>query len=492
MITSMVYAKHDKKYWGRFVDNSEVTHVYKSLLELIKRVGASKIYTYELGANGGVEFIRDLLANGFNYNAETLLKDNDFFYLCDTSYNFLFIRVKYNHRLINIYDLANFYNVDVSSLNSITTRLVTYKYAVQSLPDNHAYTLTGQTASEYKKYLKNHGVWFNELFERLPNNIEKFCARSFVGGICIANPKYLQQKLKVYQYDYNNLYGDILASCPLPYGQPMYVKGNAIEKTTGDYELAIQHIRARIISKSRVKWFKIKTDINFYEKTIDDSRYIIDVWLTSIDFDQLQQDYRLEELEYIDGYLFQASPCLFDDYITNNYSKKVAADNGWIEQLYKGYNNRLFGYFGKKSRHEYIEFKLTANKRLTRLPYKLDNKPIYSPLSAFVAAYGRSMVLPYIRKYYNKWVYTDCDSLFMLEPIPELPVSAELGDFKLKTGVAKIYGIKKYIFNYNTYMAGLKKQKLSYNTKPGDVIISTQTKYTTTGKAELVEYKYTI
>lgn len=492
MNKTLIYIKNKKKYLSSFVDDT-ATHEYKSLLDLIKdNKFASKIYTSDLGRMGGLILIKELLADGFKYNADSLLKEKEFFYIVDTSYAFLFIRVKYNKHVVNFYDLNNFYNVeDIDTLPSIKSKLETLKYAVKALPIGHAYTLTGQTANEYKKYLKKKGVWFNVIFERLTAYVEKFCARAFVGGICTYNSKYLGQNISVYQYDFNNLYGYILSSYMLPFGQPKHFDGNTFEMLD-DYSLSIQHIKARIISKSRVKWFKMKTDINFYEKTITDTRYVVDLWLTNIDFAELQKDYVLEDIEYVDGYVFQASAHLFDDYVRANYEKKASASDGWIEQLYKGYNNRLFGYFGKRTRHNYLEFSLTKNKRLTTSRYTLDTKPVYSPLSAFVSAYGRSMILSYIRRYYDDWIYTDCDSLFMTREIEELPVSSKLGDFKLKTGVAKFFGTKKYIFNYETYFAGLKKQKISYSVNKGDVIVSKQYKYTASGEAKAVDYKYTI
>ncbi len=492
MSRTIVYFKDKKKYLSSFVDDT-ATHEYKSLFDLLKdNQYATKIYTTNLGKMGGLILIKELLANGFKYNANSLLKEKEFFYLIDTNYTFLFIRVKYSRRVVNIYDLNNFYNVEeIDSLQTIEAKLDTLKYAVKALPGGHAYTLTGQTANEYKKYLKKRGVWLNVIFERLAPYVEKYCSQAFVGGICMYNRKYLEQKLNVYQYDFNNLYGYILANCMLPFGQPQHVVGNSFEMLD-DYTVSIQHIKARVISKSRVKWFKMKTDINFYEKTIADTRYVVDLWLTNIDFEELKKDYTFENVEYIDGYVFQASKHLFDDYVNANYDKKASAPNGWIEQLYKGYNNRLFGYFGKRIRHNYLEFSLTKNKCLATSRHTLDTKPVYSPLSAFVSAYGRRMILGYIRKYYDDWIYTDCDSLFMTREIEELPVSAKLGDFKLKTGVAKFFGTKKYIFNYETYFAGLKKQKLSYNVNKGDVIVSKQYKYTASGEAKAVDYKYTI
>lgn len=491
MNKAFVFLKKDKKIIGSYTDNMAI-YDFKTLLDMLKSLNdVSKIYTCDLSKNGGVMLIKELLQSGFSYNKDSLLKDNDFFYLIDTSYTFLFIRVRYKRKIINFYDLNNFYNVDIDTVATVECKLDALRYAVNSLPKNHAYTLTGQTASEYKKYLKNNGVWLNVIFEQLPVYTEKFCAKSFVGGICAVNKKYLNQKLKVYQYDYNNLYGYILANKLLPFGQPTHVIGNSFDMLD-DFTVSIQHIRAQVKAKSRVRWFKIKTDISFYEKIIEDTKYKVDLWVTSIDFEELKKDYELKEVEFVEGFIFEASTHLFDDYVINNYNLKSNASNGWIEQLYKGYNNRLFGYFGKRISHNYMEFNLTASNRLTTSSSQLKAKPVYCPISAFVASYGRSMILNYIRKYYDDWIYTDCDSLFMRRPIKELSVTNKLGDFKLKEGVAKFFGIKKYIFNYETFFAGLKKQYLSYNAKKGDVIISQQYKFTASGEAKPVDYKYTI
>lgn len=492
MNKTLIFLKDNKNFAGSYIDNVDLAICkYKTLLDMLKSSNVSKIYTYNLARNGGIELIKDLFLNGFRYNKDTLLKNNDFFYLIDTDYKFLFIRIRYNRRIIHFYDLDNFYNVDIEELKTLEDKFNAMKYAVLALPQNHAYTLTGQTANEYKKYLKEKGVWLNTIFERLPEYTERFCAQSFVGGICAVNKKYINQKLKVFQYDYNNMYGYILANCLLPFGQPEHVKGNSFNMLD-DYTVSIQHIRAQIKSKSRVKWFKMKTDISFYEKIIDDTRYKVDIWITSIDFEELKKDYDIIEVEFLEGFIFEASQRLFDDYVIKNYELKSSAENGWIEQLYKGYNNRLFGYFGRKTQHNYIEFDLDKKNMLKVSKYQLAAKPVYCPIAAFVAAYGRKIILKYIRKYYNDWIYTDCDSLFMTREIKELTVSNKMGDFKLKKGVVKFFGIKKYIFNYETFFAGLKKQYLSYNVKKGDVIISQQYSFSKNGIAKPIKYKYTI
>ena len=103
----------------------------------------------------------------------------------------------------------------------------------------------------------------------------------------------------------------------LPFGKPIYFTGEYKENKM--YPLYIQTIRCKFkIKKDKIPTIQIKEKNLFFQSNeyIEDSKgEAFVLTLTSIDLEMFFKHYDVEELEYIDGFMFRGIRGLFDKYI---------------------------------------------------------------------------------------------------------------------------------------------------------------------------------
>lgn len=232
----------------------------------------------------------------------------------------------------------------------------------------------------------------------------------------------------------------------LPFGKPIYFKGQYQENNI--YPLYIQSIRCKFkIKKNKIPTIQIKEKNFFFQSNeyIEDSKgEVFLLTLTSIDLEMFFNHYDVENLEYIDGFMFRAIQGLFDKYIDYWIEKKIEAGkegNKGKRTIAKLQLNSLYGKFAKsttvKSKYPFIGDDGVIHFTISEAVQK---NGIYIPIACFITAYARRKTIETsqkikeysILKYgIDKYIYSDTDSIKTILSPEELIQFCEIDDYKL-------------------------------------------------------------
>lgn len=232
----------------------------------------------------------------------------------------------------------------------------------------------------------------------------------------------------------------------LAFGKGIYFKGKY--ELNHIYPLYIQTIRCRFkIKKNKIPTIQIKEKNFFFQSNeyIEDSKgesFLLT--LTSIDLEMFFNHYDVEDLEYIDGFMFRGIQGLFDKYIDYWIEKKIEAGkegNKGKRTIAKLQLNSLYGKFAKstiiKSKYPIIGSDGLIHFTMSEAVQK---NGIYIPIACFITAYARKKTIETsqkIKEYsinkYNKdmYIYSDTDSIKTTLPVEELSQFCEIDDYKL-------------------------------------------------------------
>lgn len=300
---------------------------------------------------------------------------------------------------------------------------------------------------------------FRKLFPILKNEVDDFIRNAYRGGVCQVNPKYVNKEIHIDNvYDVNSMYPYQMCTQMLPFGYPEYFQGRY--HCDYDYPLYIQRVRI---------CFELKEG---YMPTILENRLLVcsfanfDSYIKStngtmqeftfsdIDLMLVFRHYHVYEIEYLDGYKFQASTNLFKKYIEPLYIEKCNS-KGAKKQLNKILINSLYGKFASQT------------KRYNQVPKLRDDgvviyevsdlattiASIYTATSVFICGYAHLQLFNAIDDNIDIFVYCDTDSIHLNGFAKEGSIkvdSKELGAWKLESAEnpvikARYLGPKCYI-----------------------------------------------
>lgn len=323
--------------------------------------------------------------------------------------------------------------------------------------------------------------------------------QAYKGGWCYLNPDYKCKDIgKGNVYDVNSLYPSRMYYEKLPWGKPMYFKGQY--KQHNRYDVYIQKFSCEFsIKPGKLPTIQLKNSRGFNptEYVTDSNGDCITLCLCKIDFDLFLDHYNIYNLEYIEGWAFRSSDKLFRDYIDKWIAiKNESTINGnkGMRQWAKIMLNSLYGKFAlnpkcAKKIPELLEdgtVRYRAGEPETR-------DPIYLPVGAFITAYARNYTIrsaQKIRDYslqkYGKdmFVYSDTDSIHTTLSAEECKSLFEIDSVKLgawkhesKFEKARFIRAKTYVEYINgklnvtcAGMPDIVKEKVTWdNFKPGMV-----------------------
>ncbi len=256
---------------------------------------------------------------------------------------------------------------------------------------------------------------FKYMFPVLPHSVDADLRQAYKGGFVYLNPQFKAKELtNVISYDVNSLYPSVMYDKPLPYGEPVYYKGEY--KKDKKFPLYICVITANFKLKDGfIPTIQLKNSFRF-----NPTQYLttsngepVQMTMTSVDFELFQKHYDIIDIEFVCGWKFKAVTGLFKDYIDywGNIKKN---ETGAKRQLAKLMLNSLYGKFG------------TNDRKCQSIPYfdKTDKivkfkkgeetieKPVYTALACFVTAWARHITITSAQAVgINNFVYADTDSL---------------------------------------------------------------------------------
>lgn len=295
-----------------------------------------------------------------------------------------------------------------------------------------AMTNATDAMKQYKKIITPTA--YAMYYPKVTREVDDFIRRSYKGGFCYLNPKHKGKELhEVYTYDVKSMYPSVMTECLLPFGQPEYFEGKY--KQSQSTPLFIQEIyidcklkEGHIPTIQRKKFMMVKLDY-----LIDTHGERINLVLTSVDLENLYNDYDIFEIEYVQGYAFRAADYLFKDYVEKFFKLKESS-TGAKKQIYKIFLNSLYGKFAM------------AMERCQKIPRVEDGilkfinddstevDSMYTAVASFITAYARQKLLKAIRANVENFIYCDTDSIHLTAPAIEIAEGNNLGQFAIENG----------------------------------------------------------
>ena len=291
---------------------------------------------------------------------------------------------------------------------------------------------------------------FENLFPVLPIEIDSDIRRALRGGYTYVNRKFQNQVVGCGQvYDVNSMYPWAMHECLMPYGIPQFFEGEY--EPDSQYPLYIQHVMIDVkIKEGHLPTIQIKNN-RFYNdrEYIDETDCDVELWLTNIDLEVINEQYDILSITYINGWKFRGIKGVFNPYI-DKYMEIKKREKGAIRQIAKLLLNNLFGKFTSNPNHT-GRHPVLDDKDIVR--YEMNEEeigdPIYTAVGVFITSYSRQRIQTSAQAVYDRFLYADTDSIHILGmDIPDIPIDdVELGYFKLESTFnrAKYIRAKTYV-----------------------------------------------
>lgn len=303
-------------------------------------------------------------------------------------------------------------------------------------------TIGSCALNEYKTIIGKKK--FDLLFP--PSEHSEDIRQSYRGGFTYLEPQFAGKVLQNgIVLDVNSLYPDRMRYCLLPYGNPIFYRGEY--KPDEIYTLYVQMIRCQFkLKPGKIPTIQIKNSMFFtgneYLTTSGDEE--ITLVLTSVDLEIFLDHYEVYNLEYVAGWKFKGAYGLFDEYVDKWISSKEQAsreENWGMYLISKLFLNSLYGKFGTstiiKSKVPYLD--------KNDVVHYYDSEPeqkegVYIAMASFITSYARQKTILSAQKIkddYNagrsniQFVYADTDSLHCISPDFSLPEDLEIHPTKL-------------------------------------------------------------
>lgn len=254
---------------------------------------------------------------------------------------------------------------------------------------------------------------FDKLFPVVTPDLNENFRLAYKGGFTWLNPRFKEKDIdEGMVFDVNSLYPSQMYSRPLPYGLPIYFKGEY--QHDPDYPLYIIHVKCDFkLKEGKIPTIQIKGNPAFKENEyLTSSNYEYpDLYLTNVDWELMQEHYELYDVDVIEGWKFKSKTGLFKQYIDKwTYLKNNS--EGAIRQIAKLMLNNLYGKFATNPDSTRKEPYLKEDQSLGfRKGEKEIRDPVYTPMGAFITAWARYTTITTAQKCYDRIIYCDTDSI---------------------------------------------------------------------------------
>lgn len=276
-------------------------------------------------------------------------------------------------------------------------------------------------------------------------NADAYIRKSYKGGWCYLVPTKAKKRMhNGLTADVNSLYPSMMSSESgnrFPVGMPTFWKGNYLPvacKSSSIYYFV--RIKCRFqIKPNRLPCIQIKSNFRYpanewltssdvyNKKTKTYHRYFVDengeeqdstviLTLTCTDYQLIQEQYDLLDLEILDGCFFNSAMGIFDDYI-EKYKKIKLESTGALRTLAKLFLNNLYGKFASSSNSSFKYAYLKDDKSLGFATVEAHEKKVgYIAIGSAITSYSRNFTIRAAQANYyghNKrgFIYADTDSI---------------------------------------------------------------------------------
>ncbi|WP_142416111.1 DNA polymerase [Bartonella massiliensis] len=261
-------------------------------------------------------------------------------------------------------------------------------------------------------------------------------------------------KEEIEVYDVNSM-GPAMMLKPLPIERPYYYRGKI--ETNRTFSLGIQrfYVNSAELKPNKIPMLNNNTPLlrggveyltHVSEHEMDEKKTFM---LTLPEFELFKESYHYEKLECLDGYVFKAKDCFFNEYI-NEFLKIKNSDDKTIKRIGKMFLNTLSGKFGENPRRYecFIEFENDL-QRFYRKDEPFYRKCGYLPIAIFMNSYARVFLIESIYKIgVENFIYCDTDSIHCLktENAQKLNIHpSKIGAWKLENSDKKLSQLNIYL-----------------------------------------------
>lgn len=307
-------------------------------------------------------------------------------------------------------------------------------------------TMASNAFNDFKKRCPN----YRSYFPLLDPEIDKFCRKSYKGGFTWLSPLYTEKECgKGVVFDVNSMHPSQLKYKPMPIGQPVAFDGKYEDDPL--YPLFIISFSCSFDLKAgKIPSIQLKNTMGYipnqYIETTNGE--IVDLVLTSVDYELFLDNYDIRDIEYYGGYKFKSCTGLFTNYVdywTEQKIKSKREGNKSMTALAKLALNSLYGRFGLNGRGDKKEPYIGDDGAIHQMTVEgEDRDTVFVPVASFVTAYSRKLIIETaeaMREYtLNKYgfdgmIYTDTDSCHVTgideNDYEELGKLIEIDDYKL-------------------------------------------------------------
>lgn len=263
---------------------------------------------------------------------------------------------------------------------------------------------------------------------------DKIVRKAYKGGYTYLKPEYVEVDIKDgITLDVNSLYPSVMYYELLPYGEGKCFKGKYEQDNL--YCLYIQKLSCQFgLKPNHLPTIQIKGSRLFGETEYltDSGDYEIELTLTNVDLEIFLAHYDVYNITWLGGYKFKGQHDLFRNYIDYWYSLKEKAtleNNQPVRTLCKLMLNSLYGKFGTKPEVGSKVPIMTDNGTKFTAGEVETGKAVYIPMAAFITAYARRKTITSGQLVYDRFVYSDTDSLHLLGA--EIPKELDIDPVRL-------------------------------------------------------------
>lgn len=281
------------------------------------------------------------------------------------------------------------------------------------------------TGSDSLKGFKNiiGSKTFRNMFPVLNHQMDEQMRFAYRGGFTWLNERYAGELLgEGIVFDVNSLYPSVMYNKLLPYGMPLFFKGEY--EHDDEFPLYIQQVHFDFkLKPNHVPTIQIKGSFGRFK----DNEYLkesgdepVEMFVTSVDWALIQDHYDVWNVKYVAGWKFQAKTGIFNEFIDYWTHIKTTSD-GAIKVLAKLMLNSLYGKFASNPNVTGKVPKLKPDGSLTFEMGEIEFKdPVYTAMGAFVTSWARDITIRTAQKCHDRIIYCDTDSIHLVgTEIPE-------------------------------------------------------------------------
>lgn len=278
---------------------------------------------------------------------------------------------------------------------------------------------------------------FKELFPSLDKETDAFFRAAYRGGVCAVNPRFQGKDLEnIYGYDVNGLYGWAMDENILPFGLPY--EGEPLSEN----DLYVVRFKCEFrVKDGYFPFLQMKNNPRYIGREtefIRESNGETELTLTCIDYEMFLKHYDVyNDWDY--HYMsVKARPGLLSPIIAHNLEQKDYWSQAEHYDAYrrgaaKDNTNMLYGSFGLSLDVDNVVPVLKGGV-LTFEHNKTTRKGRYIPMAVFITAYARRKTVTAIQANYDKWIYSDTDSMYLLGPAEGIEIhESHSGYWKYET-----------------------------------------------------------